>query len=118
MGPDTDALIGTIKKNASEQVRITLGRYRNLPRIDVRIWYRTEHGDYQPTRRGLSLPLERLAELIQALERARHAALDRGLLKPGPETLSLRARFRQKADPARPSQGSADSKGVPGPEPS
>ena len=74
----TDIL--TIKKNARDEVRIALREYEGHAYVDIRIF--TEYQDTGlpgPTRRGVTLPPEKLPELLAALKEVERQALELGL---------------------------------------
>jgi len=74
-------VIATISKNQKEEVRVALTEWNGREFVDVRIY--TDLGDSDdlvPTRKGVSLRLDRLDRLIAALEAARTEATRRGLL--------------------------------------
>jgi hypothetical protein len=77
---DEDLAIATIKKNASENIVISVGTFKGKLRVDLRIyssWQAEQMGggtktlEYMPTKRGVSIAPEVLDEVINALEAAR-----------------------------------------------
>lgn len=78
----SSVLVETIEKSRIDELRVALSEYRDRFYIDVRLY--TELSDSPekvPTKRGINLRVEQLPELIEALERARAVAVERGLLK-------------------------------------
>jgi len=75
-------VIATVVNNAREQVRVSLGWYQGHDLIDVRITVElnAETNAMVPTKKGFSLRVEKLPELIAALRRALDEARRRGLL--------------------------------------
>lgn len=73
--------VGTFIKNGSEVVRVAFESYRGQALLDVRIY-----ADYQgsgrpaPTRKGISLRVAQLPELITLLRQAEAVARQRGLV--------------------------------------
>jgi hypothetical protein len=74
--------VKVLEKNARERVRISLDRYRGVDLIDVRVTVElsSSSGTWVPTAKGLSLRIEQLADLIEALQAAEAEARTRGLL--------------------------------------
>lgn len=59
-----------LKKNSSEEVWIAVTDYKGRELIDIRVYYRSiDDMQMKPTKRGVSLPLARSADLLQALEK-------------------------------------------------
>jgi len=69
-----------VPKNAAEEVRVALSEFRGASLIDLRIFADLGDGDRHPTKKGLALRIDRLPQLIDALERARDEAARRGLI--------------------------------------
>jgi hypothetical protein len=78
-----DQPIATIEKNAIEQLRVELSEYQGHNLISLRIWanYDSSTDDKHPTKKGLALRVEKLPELIEALQKAEVEAKAAGLLK-------------------------------------
>lgn len=74
--------VAIIRKNALEDVRINLTEFKGYDLVDVRVFAepRTGNGSRVPTRAGISLKVEHLPTLIEALQRAERKARDAGLL--------------------------------------
>lgn len=81
----TDGLvIATIGKNASQEVRVSLSEYRGHHNLDVRVYAPYgEGGERGPTKKGVSLKLSKIDELMDALLQARIEAERLGLLEGG-----------------------------------
>jgi hypothetical protein len=105
-GPQEDRLAGTIKNtsyttNSKEnksadvtvasievswrvQVRVTLTEWRGRRKLHIREYHPGPvAGTWWPSRQGVALDLQRLPELIQALEAAEAEANKRGFLPGG-----------------------------------
>ena len=77
-------LIAEWQKNDGDVVRITLGYFKGRLRLDFREYYR-DGADYRPTKRGINLPAERLADLKKVVRRG----------------IKIEKRLRQKRDKVR-----------------
>jgi hypothetical protein len=75
-------VIATLVKNAREQVRVSLDHYQGHDLIDVRVVMELnpETKAMMPTKKGISLRIEQLPDLISALRKAVEEARRRGLL--------------------------------------
>ena len=79
----TEQTVATIEKNKGEVVHITLKEYQGHDLLDVRVFYKpAEGGEPRPTAKGVCMKVERLPELISALQEAERTARDVGTLAP------------------------------------
>ncbi len=66
--------IATIVKNAQEEIRVQLTEYRGYDLVDVRIWTKSlsgeENAPEKPTKKGLTVKLSVIPDLIAALSEA------------------------------------------------
>ncbi len=56
------------KKNSSETVRVSATRYQGYDLIDIRIFARTREGTITATRKGVSLNVDQVPDLLECLE--------------------------------------------------
>lgn len=75
-------VIATIPKNSRDWVRIALDEYRGVQLVDIRVLVELtqETGLPIPTKKGVSLKVEKLPVLIDALNDALIEARRRGLI--------------------------------------
>lgn len=74
----------SIKRSESEEVRITVETQRGSVVVDVRVWEDQKFGAVTsrgPTKKGTTLPLASLPQLVAALRGAAHEATRAGLLE-------------------------------------
>jgi hypothetical protein len=64
-------------------VQVSLKEFDNKILIDLRVWYQAPDGSLKPTAKGLTLMLDALPALTEALANAKHAAESFGLLLKG-----------------------------------
>ncbi|MEK9281189.1 transcriptional coactivator p15/PC4 family protein [Bradyrhizobium sp. ISRA442] len=64
-----------------EEVRITLSRYEGRPVVSVWVFFTTQDGRMQPSKKGLVLAVSKLPELRKALEKAETMALELDLIE-------------------------------------
>ena len=73
--------IATIRKNAAEEVRVSLDEYKGHNLVSLRVWTDPYAGDERiPTKKGVSMSAKLLPELREALEQAEAQARAAGLL--------------------------------------
>jgi hypothetical protein len=66
-----DITVAELRRNAAETIVVRCGVFAGKPRVDIRIF--ADYGDTgeaRPTKKGVSLPAERVGELIEALQAA------------------------------------------------
>lgn len=77
--------VAVIGKNQREEVRVVLDTFKGARLVDMRIFAAfTANNIVMPTKKGLSLRVETLPELIDALTEARAKAEEMGWLEPRP----------------------------------
>jgi hypothetical protein len=67
---DDGVFVASFPKTAFEEVRVEVGEYKGVMRVDARVWQEGWNGSPLRTRKGLSLPAGAIPELIDALEAA------------------------------------------------
>ena len=60
-------------KNSVEEVRAYLSEYKRRQYLNLRVFYRADDGTLRPTTKGLTLSVDLIAELVQAVEALRVA---------------------------------------------
>ena len=76
--------IATIEKNRSEELRIALKEFKGRDYLDIRTFiepYADEGQGRVPTKKGATLAVAKLPELIAALQKAEEEARAAGLLQ-------------------------------------
>ena len=56
-----------IKKNSRESIVISQTEFKGNDLVDMRIFFTNKDGDLSPTKKGLSIRLEKLDELVATL---------------------------------------------------
>ena len=59
-----------IEKNSRESIVVSEIEYKGNKYVDVRVFYKDTDGSLKPTRKGVSLRPEKIAELVTALAAA------------------------------------------------
>jgi hypothetical protein len=75
-----DEVIAQFEKNATEVIRVSLTEYRGRKLVDVRVYYSDDEGQYRPTKKGVSLAVERYTDFKRALLTLERVLLDRHLI--------------------------------------
>lgn len=65
-------LIHEFQKNAGEKVHIQFNQYKGSDLIDIRVYYDTDNdeSEWRPTRKGISIRVDLLPELLEGLQKA------------------------------------------------
>ena len=71
----TPIALGTIRKNATEEVRFTAKAFTGREIINARVWYRDADCKLRPRKQGLGFRLELLGEVPEELGKAHKAML-------------------------------------------
>lgn len=69
----------SFEKNSRERVVASLSNYRGATYLDVRVFFEADGGRYLPTKKGITLSLDCLADLERAVQALRAAVEARGL---------------------------------------
>ena len=74
------AVVAVVQKNLHEEVRVALRAFKGVLLVDVRSYFSSADSVSHPTQKGVALKIERLPELIRALQAAEAEAKRLGLL--------------------------------------
>jgi len=78
MPRDENLLVTTLPKNTCEEVRVMLREYRGSELLDLRVYWRGWGAtEWRPAKKGLSVGLDVIPDLIDAIQKAQ-AILDAG----------------------------------------
>lgn len=73
-------VIATLPKNRRERFQASLVEWQGRTRFDLRTYY-DAGDDWRPSKEGVSVPLDRLTELANAVNAAVDEARSRGMLE-------------------------------------
>ena len=65
-----DRVIATFEKNSIEKIMVKMVEWNGQNYIDIRVWYTTNGKEYLPGKKGITLNMELMPRLINALEEA------------------------------------------------
>jgi hypothetical protein len=63
-------LIHAIPKNPLEEIRVSLTVFRKKQYLDLRVYYKGDDGEYHPSKKGLTLSLDLIPDLLEAVQKA------------------------------------------------
>jgi Transcriptional Coactivator p15 (PC4) len=75
---EPDCIIGTTRKNAQEDIALSLRTYKGYRFIDVRVRARRSDGELVPTTKGVAIKPDALPKIIELLRQAHLAAVEAG----------------------------------------
>ncbi len=62
--------LGTVQKNAREEIRFTAETFQGHDIINIRVWYRNDAGEMRPGKQGLAFRLALLPHVLEMLGKA------------------------------------------------
>jgi hypothetical protein len=72
---DEPRVVYSFPKNSREEVRATLTTFKGRRLADIRVWAADDEGDGDhPTRKGISVRVEDLGKLLEAVRALREAS--------------------------------------------
>ncbi len=74
-GDGLNRAVYSFRKNALEQVRASISTYKGKQYADMRVYYESDDGEWRPTKEGITIALDLLPELDEALKKLRKAAV-------------------------------------------
>jgi hypothetical protein len=63
-----EEVLYTLEKSETDQVRIRKTNFKTKDYIDIRIFTKNQAGEYIPTKKGVTLNIEKMKELRDALK--------------------------------------------------
>jgi hypothetical protein len=67
--PDERELVHSFERSATEQVQVSLSKYKGKTYADIRIYYKADDGEYRPTKKGITVSPAQLPELGEAIRK-------------------------------------------------
>jgi hypothetical protein len=77
---DSSQLVAQFEKNSKEEVRVSIDDFRGRKIINIRVYYRSDRGQWLPGKQGLALAVDRYRDLADAVLRLGEALQAQGLL--------------------------------------
>ena len=78
-----DKTVYTFRKNATEEVRASISKFKDRTYVDLRVWVEkdNDHAQFTPTKKGLTLSCYVFPELKKAIQALEDELIRRGLLE-------------------------------------
>jgi hypothetical protein len=67
MPKESAQTVHSFPKNPLEEVRASVTSYKGKQYVDLRIYYKGDDGEYHPSKKGLTLPLDLFPDLEEAM---------------------------------------------------
>jgi hypothetical protein len=64
-------IVHSFPKNALEEIRVSLSRYKGKQYIDIRVYYKGDDGDFHPSKKGITLPPDLFPDLDEGMNKLR-----------------------------------------------
>lgn len=77
-----DRLISKFRKNAFEEIQISAREFQGRQLIDIRIFVGPRGQETNPTRKGVSIPIELYGEFGKAIDNLEEILKEEGLYEP------------------------------------
>ena len=75
-GGDMEKILGEIEKTQSVKLMVRLTEFKGRNLLDIRDFFKPKNGiDYTPTKKGTTIDIGRIPELVTLLEQAEAEAL-------------------------------------------
>jgi len=75
-----DEPIAIIPKNSLEEIRIDLSEFKGNNLVSARVYYDAGNDDWRPTKKGLTIKVSLLPDLLKGLQKAIEQAQKSGWL--------------------------------------
>ena len=62
--------VADIQKRNDEIIRIEITEFKGKKLLNIRTWYKTDEGEFAPTKKGIALGVEQYDELKKAVDQA------------------------------------------------
>ncbi len=70
---DKAQLIHSFPKNPLEEIQISLTVFKKKQYLDLRVYYKGDDGEFHPSKKGLTVSLDLMADLEEGIRKAREA---------------------------------------------
>ena len=74
-----EILIDEFEKNNREKVMISIKEFKKNYYLDIRVYFENKEGEYSPSKKGITISLELLDDLKEAIEKV-EKELNKGIL--------------------------------------
>jgi len=63
-----NGMVGEIKKNQNEKLRVQVAAFKGTTFLDARIYYEDSEGEWKPSKKGITIKKEDVDQFITFLE--------------------------------------------------
>jgi len=63
--------LATFPRTETEELRVELAEYEGKPFLNLRIWFRSTDGAWLPTKKGVTIRMREISDLVAALGEVR-----------------------------------------------
>jgi hypothetical protein len=65
--------IGEIERTETEVVRVSTEEYKGRKYVDVRIYFENDEGEWKPTKKGVTIPPEKIDLFLDLIKKAKES---------------------------------------------
>lgn len=77
--PAAGTVLASIPKRPGEEYRLSIEDFRGAMRVNIRVWWQDDMGDWRPSKMGLSMTPAHFRDVWGTLHKADAALKDLGL---------------------------------------
>jgi|GEM_PF-302467 hypothetical protein len=81
-----EVLVSAIDKSLGNRIHVRISRFKDRDYLDIRNYYEDDAGEWKPTRKGVSVPVEFYDDVMKALVAAKPVIDKRAKEAPPAET--------------------------------
>lgn len=78
-----EVLVSSIDKSLGNRIHVRISRFKERDYLDIRNYYEDDAGEWKPTRKGISVPVEFYDDVMKALVAAK-AVIDKRIQEAPP----------------------------------
>jgi len=78
---DTTVLVAQFEKNSKEEVRVSIDDFHGRKLINLRVFYRSDGGQWLPGKQGLAIGVDLYRDLADAVLKVGEEIQSRGLIQ-------------------------------------
>ena len=78
-----EVLVSAIDKSLGNRIHVRISRFKDRDYLDIRNYYEDDAGEWKPTRKGISVPVEFYDDVMKALVSAK-AVIDKRIQEAPP----------------------------------
>jgi hypothetical protein len=65
--------VGDIERGETEVLRVSAEEYKGRKYLDIRIYFENDQGEWKPTKKGVTIPPDKVQEFIELVKKAGEA---------------------------------------------